>query len=108
MTTGTWVAVLLAAGVVAYVLAPLFRRDGAEDREVAANTEMIEAQSRHAMALAALTDLEDDRETGKIDDTDYAELKTKLTAQAVEAMKQLDSHSRTHPSIAKRRQADSP
>jgi hypothetical protein len=108
MSPGTWVALLLAAGIVAYVMTPLFRRQSADDRETVASSELLEMQSRHAMTLAALTDLEEDRETGKIDAADYAELKTKLTAQAVEAMKQLDSHLRTHPSIAKRRQAGNP
>ncbi len=108
MTTGTLLAVLLAAAAVAFVVAPLFRRDSTEDRAAVANTELQELHSRHDMALAALKDLEDDRQTGKVDDSDYDELKAKLTAQAVEAMKQLDAHARTHPSIARRRQADHP
>ncbi len=108
MSAGPWVAILLAAGIAAFVLAPLLRKESAEDRDTVANAELLELQSRHAMALAALKDLEEDRETGKVDDTDYSDLKTKLTAQAVEVMKQLDAHSRTHPSIARRRQAHNP
>ena len=42
------------------------------------------------MAIAALRDLEDDRQTGKIGDADYAALKSKLEARAVSLMKSLD------------------
>ena len=35
-------------------------------------------------------DLEDDRETDKISEHDYMQLKNRLTAQAIETMKKLD------------------
>ena len=43
------------------------------------------------MLLAALKDLEDDRATGKIDQNDYSRLKTELTTETVDIMKQLDA-----------------
>ena len=43
------------------------------------------------MLLAALKDLEDDRSTGKIDQKDYSQLKTELSTEAIEIMKQLDA-----------------
>jgi hypothetical protein len=42
------------------------------------------------MVLAGLRDLEDDRQTGKIGDADYAALRAKLEANAVSLMKSLD------------------
>jgi hypothetical protein len=83
---------VLALVVAAVVLAPLFRPDAAEAERVSgllSNEQDLD--TRHAMALAALRDLEDDRQTGKIGDEDYAALKAKLTARAVELMKGLDA-----------------
>ena len=39
------------------------------------------------IALAALKEIEFDRETGKLSDTDYEFLKAKYTAEAVEALR---------------------
>lgn len=107
MSLGALIALGLAVGVASFVFAPLFRRDDAEGDAVA-TSEIQDLQARHEMALGALKDLEDDRATAKIDDVDYAALESKLTAQAVDAMKQLDAHARTHPSIAKRRRTEKP
>jgi hypothetical protein len=81
----------LALAVAAVVLAPLFRPD-AQERERVSNVLSAEQDlsTRHAMALAALRDLEDDRATGKIGDADYAALKARLETRAVELMKSLD------------------
>ena len=81
----------LAVAVAVVVLAPLFRPDAQEAERVsnALSTEQ-DLSTRHTMALAALRDLEDDRQTGKIGDADYAALRAKLEASAVELMKSLD------------------
>jgi hypothetical protein len=88
------VIAVLALLAAAFVLAPLFRTDALEaervSRRLSAEQELA---SRHAMALTALRDLEEDRSTGKIGDADYDAMKTKLSAQAVELMKSLDAHS---------------
>lgn len=85
------IVVVLAAAVAALVLAPLFRPDAREAERVAnALSNEQDLTTRHAMALAALRDLEDDRQTGKIGDADYVELRAKLEARAVELMKSLD------------------
>ena len=108
MSAGVVAGLLLAAGAAAFVLAPLFRRQSEIDQARSASTlELQDLQSRHDMALGALKDLEDDRSTGKIGDIDYRELKTKLTAEAVEIMKQLDDHTPNHPSIPRDRRAGS-
>jgi hypothetical protein len=81
----------LALFVAAVVLAPLFRPDAREAERVS-NALSIEQDlhTRHAMAVAGLRDLEEDRQTGKIGDADYADLRAKLEARAIELMKRLD------------------
>ena len=83
---------LLALAVAGIVLAPLFRPDALEaERASFALSNEQDLAARHTMTLAALRDLEEDRQTGKIGDADYDELKTKLEARAVELMKRLDA-----------------
>lgn len=81
----------LALTVAFLVLAPLFRPDAKEAERVAnVLSNEQDLSTRHGMALAALRDLEDDRQTGKIGDADYAALKAKLEARAIALMKSLD------------------
>jgi hypothetical protein len=81
----------LTLTVAVVVLAPLFRPDARQAERVAnALSAEQDLSTRHAMALAALRDLEDDRQTGKIGDADYVALRAKLEARAVELMKSLD------------------
>jgi hypothetical protein len=83
---------LLALTVAVVVLAPLFRPDAQEAERVSqALSNEQDLSTRQTMAVAALRDLEEDRQTGKVGDADYAELKTKLEARAVELMKSLDA-----------------
>ena len=84
--------VLFATGVVWFVLRPIFRHaltggaigdagdvDDGEDPE--------DDLSPRAVALRALKEIEFDRATGKLSDTDYDELKGKYTAAAVAALR---------------------
>lgn len=90
----SWAALAGAAvalGSVAFVLSPLLRRETVEREAVASNQgERQELYARQEMALAALKDLEDDRQTGKIDEADYRELEAALSSQAMEIMNRLD------------------
>ena len=91
MTAGTLLALLLAAVALAFVLAPLFRADAAqEERVTARRSEEEDLLTQREMTNASLRDLEDDRATGKLGDQDYAAGKTELTARAVALMKRLD------------------
>ncbi len=84
--------IVLALAVLWFVAAPLLRSDAAEsERVVSAESEAVELQSRHAMLLASLADLEEDRATGKLDDEDYDELHELLTVQAVDILKKIDA-----------------
>ena len=92
MTSGALASMLLAAGAVAFVLLPLFRKDAAqEERASWLFGEARELHSQREMAITALRDLEDDWATGKIGETDYAELKAKLSGWAIDAMRRLDA-----------------
>jgi len=87
----TLIVAALALIVAAVVLAPLFRPDALQaERTSNALSAEQDLSTRHAMALAALRDLEDDRQTGKIGDADYAQMRARLEARAVELMKSLD------------------
>ena len=82
----------LALAVAVFVLAPLFRPDALEAERVARSlSHEQDVGARHAMALAALRDLEEDRTTGKIGDADYDEMKARLQATAVGLMKEMDA-----------------
>lgn len=84
--------IVLAVAVLWFVAAPLMRSDALErERVVSAESEAVELQSRYAMLLASLADLEEDRGTGKLSDEDYESLNESLTSQAVEIMKKIDA-----------------
>ena len=82
---------LLAVGSTAWVLAPLFRTDATQAerfaREVSERSELL---SRKEQLLIALRDLDDDRETGKMNERDHAELESRLTAETAEVFRRLD------------------
>ena len=88
----------LIAGIVvtltalALVLEPLWRGAGA-GTPAADDVEFVDiedSESPKIRALLALREIEFDRATGKLSDEDYAELKAKYAAQAVEAIKRED------------------
>jgi hypothetical protein len=77
-------AVLFSGAVLFYVLQPLFTGRsaplGPDDEE------MTDAEALRRVSLLALRDVEYDRETGKLDDHDYATLKRELSAEAIAAI----------------------
>lgn len=76
-----------------FVLRPLFHSDvGRDDREAAAEDEGAGADpdddlSPRAVALRALKEIEFDRATGKLSETDYALLKLQYTSEALTALR---------------------
>jgi hypothetical protein len=77
------IGTLLAVGALAFVLYPVFF--SAPTSRVRAA--VIPRQSERESAVSALREIEFDRATGKLSDTDYAELKAEYTEQAVRAMR---------------------
>ena len=79
------VGTLLAVLAVAYVLYPLlFSSASASHRPVGLPRVAPVADED---AIVALREIEFDRATGKLSDTDYAELKSRYTARALAAMR---------------------
>lgn len=82
--------ILLAAGLTYYVLLPILRppldaagADSGGDEGDDPDDDM----SPQTVALRALKEIEFDRATGKLSDTDYDQLKAKYTAEALAAMR---------------------
>ena len=79
---------LLAAGVLHYVLLPIFRPT---DEPFAAagddGDDPADDLSKQAVALRALREIEFDRATGKLSDADYDRLHVKYQAEALAAMR---------------------
>lgn len=74
--------ILLAAGVMLYVLEPVFSGRGAPLYDGV--DDFDEGAARRRVALTALRDLEYDRATGKLDGGDYEMLKTELSREALQ------------------------
>ncbi len=72
--------ILLAAGVLLYVVEPVLARRGAPIHD---DDDHDESAARRRIALTALRDLEYDRATGKLDGHDYETLKTELSHDAL-------------------------
>ncbi len=93
MILGTVLVLLLAAAALVFVMAPLLRRGrpDANERDEESLASLRELHARQQMLLAALKDLEDDRATDKIGDSDYEQLKQRLSTEAIEVMRRLDA-----------------
>jgi len=86
------VGVVLAAGAVWFVLHPIvapgFPGSGMGEPSTGDQDEDFEEDlSPRAVALRALREIEFDRATGKLSDSDYEQLSQKYTAEALAAMR---------------------
>lgn len=79
----------LAAGVLWFVLAPIFRPAAAVAAPVAEDDgeDPADDTSPRTLALRALKEIEFDRATGKLSDADYDALKARYTATALAALR---------------------
>lgn len=73
--------ILLAAGVMLYILEPVFSNRGAPLYD--GEDDYDERAARRRIALTALRDLEYDRATGKLDGSDYEMLRDDLSHEAL-------------------------
>ena len=84
------IIVLIAAGLVMFIGEPLVRRhmhetlDSAEDREV----EQLTLQKE--TLYTAIRDLDFDYHTGKVDEQDFTDLRSRLENEAIEILRSLD------------------
>ena len=84
----SWVIVLcVGAAALVYVAAPLARShpERSTIRSLAA-----ELSARKRAALLGIVDLEDERAVGKLNDEDFAELRSEYEAEAMVAIAELD------------------
>lgn len=79
-------AALFASAVVLYVLHPILT--GRAATMVDPEGLMTESEARKRVALNALRDVEYDYHTGKLDESDYADLRGELTLEAVRALEE--------------------
>jgi ribosomal protein L40E len=82
--TALLVGTALAVASLCFVLYPLFRADISVPQRPGARPGSIPRQS---VAVDALRELEFDRQTGKISDSDYEPLKARYTEQALTVMR---------------------
>ena len=94
--------VLLAAGVVLFILEPVFRGQRAPLYD--GDDVYDDAAAKRRIALTALRDLEYDRATGKVDGDDYERLKAELSR---EALKHLEARTAATPSDGSEDEAQS-
>lgn len=85
MLAETFAAVLVGALVLWLVLQPLIRPAASRP---AVFEPVDPEETPKGIALSALKEIEFDRETGKLSDSDYQFLKAKYTAAALEALRQ--------------------
>jgi len=79
------VGTLLAVAAVAYVLYPLLFSSASPTHRPVGLPRVAPVADEDA--IVALREIEFDRATGKLSDTDYAELKSRYTARALAAMR---------------------
>ncbi|HEX2189622.1 MAG TPA: zinc ribbon domain-containing protein [Longimicrobiaceae bacterium] len=82
-------SVLLALLATLLVVHPIWGRRAALLADVAAG-EVLDAEARRRVALAALKELEYDFAAGKLDDADYRSQRERLSAEAVRAIRAAD------------------
>ena len=86
------VGLVLAIAAVALVLEPILRGSAAPAAPSAdAEPEEDPHERRKEQALAALKEIEFDRATGKLSDTDYEKMLARYTREAVEALREAEA-----------------
>ena len=87
------IGTVIALIAVAFVLVPLFRDD--VEPPVRSAAPLPPEHGSDDDAVGALREIEFDRATGKLSDADYAALKSRYTAAALDAMRAAESEAAT-------------
>ena len=85
--TALLIGTALAVASLCFVLYPIFRADIPIVQRSVHGSRQRDAKPRPSLAVDALRELEFDRETGKISDSDYEPLKARYTDQALRVMR---------------------
>ena len=91
--TALIIGTAIALIAVAFVLVPIFRDDAGASSPVLRDPPAADPGGDDA--VGALREIEFDRATGKLSDADYAALKTRYTAEAIDAMRAADASALT-------------
>ncbi len=91
------VGTALALGALTLVLAPLV--SGAADSDAQRRAKSPGTDDVQSSSVDALREIEFDRATGKLSDTDYTELKTRYTRMALEELRATDAAAHTQQSL---------
>ncbi len=84
-------AALLTGGVIVYILLPVIQgRQASLERS---EDELTESEAKKRVSLLALRDVEYDFATGKLDETDYRELKGEISREALVALRDVEAES---------------
>lgn len=86
------VVALLAVGAGVYVILPLRRPEEREDAAVPAV--LGDLLERKRLALTGILDMEEERDSGKLTDRDYDELRSRYEQEALEALRELEDAGR--------------
>jgi hypothetical protein len=89
----------LAVASLCYVLYPIFRSEIAVAKP---SSRPSSSETRQGYAVEALRELEFDRQTGKISDTDYSTLKARYTEEAVIVMRARETSEKACPNCGPR------
>ncbi len=86
------IGLLVAVAAVLLVLDPILRPHAVRPAELGILDEPEDDPREHRkeLALAALKEIEFDRETGKLSDADYQSMLTRYTKEAVEALREAE------------------
>ena len=84
---GAGVALLAAAGAIAFVLLPLFRRGSLDGR----SNEMGELLSQRDLALSDIRELDFDHDLGNLSEEDHQAMREQSKRHAVAILKQLQT-----------------
>ena len=97
-------AALLTGGVILYILLPVIQGQRASLER--SDDELTESEAKKRVSLLALRDVEYDFATGKLDETDYRELKGEISREALAALREVEAESRDRLGDTKRPAAE--
>lgn len=82
---------LLAGGVLAAVVSPLFRKDESLESTIIEETDWDLLQRKKEVILGNIQDLDFEYKCGKLSDEDYQRIRSEMTAEAAAVLKEIDS-----------------
>ncbi len=82
--------ILSAAAVLAFIFAPLFRKQGEVQRASNRESRRRQLLEERERTLEAIRELDFDFRMGKLEDNDYRQIRSRYEADAIAVIKKLD------------------